>query len=139
MPFWLFKQEPDCYSYDDLERDGETVWDGVTNAAAQKHLRSTGTGDKVLFYHTGEEKAIVGVARVIGNPVPTEENPKHVVVTIGPVKKLPRPVTLAEIKADPDFAEWELVRISRLSVMPVTAAIWKKIELMAKKKVTPAV
>lgn len=139
MPFWLFKQEPDCYSYDDLERDGETVWDGVTNALAQKHLRSIGTGDKVLLYHSGDEKAIVGVMRVIGNPVPNPENEKQVLVTVGPVKRLPRPVTLAEIKADESFAEWELVRISRLSVMPVTAAIWKKIELMAKKKVTPAV
>ncbi len=134
MPFWLFKQEPDCYSFDDLERDGETVWDGVTNALAQKHMRSIGTGDKVLFYHTGDEKAIVGVMRVIGDPTPNPENEKEVQVMVGPVKRLPRPVTLAEIKADADFADWELVRISRLSVMPVSAAIWKKIELMAKKK-----
>jgi len=119
MPFWLFKQEPDCYS---------------TNALAQKHMRSIGTGDKVLFYHTGEEKAIVGIMRVIGDPTPNPENEKQVQVMVGPVKRLPRPVTLAEIKADADFADWELVRISRLSVMPVSAAIWKKIELMAKKK-----
>ena len=134
MPFWLFKQEPDCYSFDDLERDGETVWDGVTNTLAQKHMRSIGTGDKVFFYHTGDEKAIVGVMRVIGDPTPNPENEKQVHVTVGPVKRLSRPVTLAEIKADESFADWELVRISRLSVMPVSAAIWKKIELMAKKK-----
>jgi predicted RNA-binding protein with PUA-like domain len=134
MPFWLFKQEPDCYSFDDLERDGETVWDGVTNALAQKHMRSIGTGDKVLFYHTGDEKAIVGIMRVIGDPTPNPDNEKLVQVTVGPVKRLPRPVTLAEIKADESFADWELVRNSRLSVMPVTTAIWKKIELMAKKK-----
>jgi predicted RNA-binding protein with PUA-like domain len=134
MPFWLFKQEPDCYSFDDLERDGETVWDGVTNALAQKHMRSIGTGDKVLFYHTGDEKAIVGIMRVIGDPTPNPDNEKLVQVMVGPVKRLQRPVTLAEIKADESFAEWELVSNSRLSVMPVSTEIWKKIELMAKKK-----
>jgi predicted RNA-binding protein with PUA-like domain len=132
MPYWLFKQEPSEYSFDDLERDGETVWTGVSNPLAQQHLRSVGTGDKVLFYHTGDERAIVGVMRVIGDPVASEENPKHVVVTVGPIKKFKAPITLDAIKADPAFAEWELVKISRLSVMPVTTELWKKIEAMGK-------
>lgn len=132
MAFWLFKQEPSEYSFDDLDRDGETLWTGVSNPLAQQHLRAVGTGDKVLFYHTGEERAIVGVMRVIGDPVPCDDNPKHVVVTVGPVKKFKTPITLDAIKADPTFAEWELVKISRLSVMPVTAEVWKKIELLGK-------
>lgn len=132
MAFWLFKQEPSEYSFDDLDRDGDTVWTGVTNPLAQKHLRSVGTGDKVLFYHTGEERAIVGVMRVIGDPVPSEDNPKHVVVTVGPIKKLKKPITLEMIKADPAFAEWDLVKNSRLSVMPVSTEIWKLIEKMSK-------
>ena len=132
MAFWLFKQEPSEYSIDDLDRDGETLWTGVSNPLAQKHLRSVGTGDKAFFYHTGDEKAIVGVMRVIGNPVPSEVNPKHVVVTVGPVKKYRTPITLEAIKADPAFAEWELVKNSRLSVMPVTTEMWKRIDKMGK-------
>ena len=132
MAFWLFKQEPSDYSYDDLDRDGETVWTGVTNPLAQKHLRSVGTGDKAFFYYTGDDKAIVGVMRIIGDPVPSEENQKHVVVTVGPVKKYRTPITLASIKADPQFAEWDLVKNSRLSVMPVTTEIWKVIDKMGK-------
>lgn len=133
MPYWLFKQEPSEYSFDDLERDGETVWTGVSNPLAQKHLRAVGTGDKVLFYHTGDERAIVGVMRVIGDPTPSDDNPKHVVVTVGPVKKFASPIPLDAIKADPLFADWELVKMSRLSVMPVPTELWKKIEAMGKK------
>ena len=132
MAFWLFKQEPSEYSFDDLDRDGETLWDGVANPLAQQHLHAVGTGDKVFFYHTGEERAIIGVIRVIGDPVPSEENPKHVVVTVGPVKKYRTPITLEAIKANPAFAEWELVKNSRLSVMPVTTEIWKLIDKMGK-------
>ena len=132
MAFWLFKQEPSEYSFDDLDRDGETVWTGVTNPLAQKHLRAVGTGDKVFFYHTGEERAIIGVMRVIGDPVPSEENPKHVVVTVGPIKKYRTPITLDAIKADPAFTEWDLVINSRLSVMPVSTEIWKLIEKRGK-------
>ncbi|MFO0937723.1 MAG: EVE domain-containing protein [Gemmataceae bacterium] len=130
MAFWLFKQEPSEYSFDDLDRDGETVWTGVTNPLAQKHLRSVGTGDKVFFYHTGEEKAVVGVMRIIGDPTPCPDNPKHVVVTVGPIKKYRTPITLQTIKSDAAFAEWDLVKNSRLSVMPVTTEIWKKIDKM---------
>ena len=130
MAFWLFKQEPDSYSYADLERDGATTWDGVNNALAQKHLRAVKPGDKVLFYHTGDEKAIVGTMTVSEGPTLVDE--KNVAVQVKPLKRLKNPVTLAAIKADEVFAEWELVRIGRLSVMPVNAELWKKIEAMAK-------
>jgi predicted RNA-binding protein with PUA-like domain len=125
MARWLFKIEPDCYNLDAFERDGETVWDGVGNPAAKKHLRTAGVGDQVLYYHTGDEKAVVGVAEI----AEAGQEPR-----VKFVRRLANPVTLAAIKADPAFAEWELVRIPRLSVMPVPAAIWKKIEAMAKTK-----
>lgn len=130
MAYWLFKQEPDDYSYSDLERDGVATWDGVTNNAAQKNLRAVKPGDKVFFYHTGDEKAIVGTMTVSEGPALVDE--KNVVVQVKPLKRLKSPVTLAAIKADAEFAAWELVRISRLSVMPVTPEIWKKILEMAK-------
>jgi predicted RNA-binding protein with PUA-like domain len=130
MAYWLFKQEPDDYSYSDLERDGVATWDGVTNNAAQKNLRAVSPGDKVFFYHTGDEKAIVGTMTVSVGPARVDE--KNVVVQVKPLKRLKTPVTLAAIKADVEFAAWELVRISRLSVMPVTPEIWNKILEMAK-------
>ena len=125
MARWLFKIEPDCYGLDAFERDGETVWDGVANPAAKKHLRTAEVGDPVLYYHTGDEKAVVGVAEI----AEAGQEPR-----VKFVRRLSNPVSLAAIKADPAFAEWELVRIPRLSVMPVPAAVWKKIESMAKKK-----
>ena len=133
MALWLFKQEPGCYSFADLQKDGSTTWDGVANSTAQKHLRSVKKGDRVLFYHTGDDKAVVGVMQVTADPTPdpADESGKLVMVTVKPVKpvkQLKNPVTLAAIKADPSFASWELVRISRLSVMPVSEEIWKKIE-----------
>ena len=133
MARWLFKQEPDCYSFADLQKDGSTLWDGVTNALAQKHLRSIKKGDKVFFYHTGDEKAVVGIMEVIAAPEPLADDAtgKLVAVKVKPTKKLKTPVTLAAIKADEAFQEWELVRISRLSVMPVSDEIWKKIEAMS--------
>jgi predicted RNA-binding protein with PUA-like domain len=133
MAFWLFKQEPDCYSFADLQREGSTTWDGVSNALAQKHLRSVKKGDKVLFYHTGGEKAVVGVMQVTSDPTPApgDETCKQVMVTVKPLRKLKTPVTLAAIKADPAFAGWELVRMSRLSVMPVSEELWKRIEAMS--------
>lgn len=132
MALWLFKEEPDTYSFDDLVRDGSTVWSGVTNALAQKHLRAIQKGDRVLFYHTGSEKAVVGIMEVTADPTPDpdDETGKRVVVTLKPVRKLKTPVTLAAIKADKAFAQWELVRIARLSVMPVPTTIWEKIEKM---------
>ena len=130
---WLFKEEPTHYGYDDLVKDKQTVWSGVKNPLAQKHLRSVKKGDQIFYYHTGDEKAVVGIARALGDayPDPNDKNGKASVVDVSPVKKLPRPVTLAEIKADKAFAGFPLVRISRLSVMPVTAQEWARIEKMA--------
>jgi predicted RNA-binding protein with PUA-like domain len=129
---WLFKEEPDSYSFDDLARDGSTTWTGVTNALAQKHLRAIKKGDLVFFYHTGNEKAVVGVMEVTADPTPDPADPdgKRVAVTVKPLRKLKTPVTLAAIKADKAFAAWELVRQARLSVMPVPDALWAKIEKM---------
>ena len=132
MAKWLFKQEPSCYGFDDLERDGETLWDGVANPLAQKHLRSVADGDEVLFYHTGDEKAIVGIMAVVGGPEPAPGEEKKVAVRVKCVRRLAYPVTLAAIKAEPAFAEWDLVKNSRLSVMPVPAMLWKAIEKLAK-------
>jgi predicted RNA-binding protein with PUA-like domain len=133
MAFWLFKEEPEHYSFADLERDGSTTWSGVTNALAQKHLRAIQKGDRVFFYHTGNEKAVVGIMEVTADPTPdpADEAGKRVMVSVKPLRKLKNPVTLAAIKAEKAFADWELVRVARLSVMPVPAELWKKIEQMA--------
>lgn len=131
---WLVKEEPTNYSYDQFLADGRTVWSGVRNPLAQKHLRSMKKGDRVFYYHTGNEKAIVGTAKVTGAPVPDpkDKSGKLFVVELAPVKKLPRPVTLAEIKGAGTFADFPLVRLPRLSVMPVTADQWSAIEAMAR-------
>ena len=135
MARWLFKSEPDCYAYADLERDGTTLWDGVSNALARKHLRAVQPGDQVLFYHTGDEKAVVGVMTAVSGPQPDPgaDDPKAVVVQVQPSRKFATPVTLAAVKADPTFSDWELVRQPRLSVMPVTDAQWKRVEAMARR------
>lgn len=127
---WLFKEEPSCYSYAELEKDGSTWWTGVNNALARQHLRKIQVGDRVLYYQSGKEKAIVGEMRVIAGPEadPQSDDPKSVRVQVEPLKRWDRPVTLAQIKQDPLFADWELVRISRLSVMPVSAAQWQQLE-----------
>jgi predicted RNA-binding protein with PUA-like domain len=127
---WLFKEEPANYNFDALVKDKKTVWSGVKNPVAQKHLHAVQKGDRIFYYHTGNEKAIVGIAKALADayPDPNDASGKFAVVDVGPVKKLARPVTLAEIKADPSFATFALVRISRLSVMPVTDAEWKRIE-----------
>jgi predicted RNA-binding protein with PUA-like domain len=132
MARWLFKEEPDCYTFDRLEADGEASWDGVTNALALKHLRAVQPGDEVFFYATGKVKAVVGVMTVTAGPTPTADDGKLVSVTVKPVRRLAHPVPLATIKADPVFEGWELVRIARLSVMPVSAAQWKRVEELAK-------
>ena len=131
---WLLKEEPTHYSFDDLVRDGRTSWTGVKNPLAQKHLRSIAAGDRIFFYHTGTEKAVVGIARAFGAayPDPADRAGKLYAVDVEPVKKLGAPVTLAAIKADTAFASFPLVRLPRLSVMPVTEAEWKRIEAMAK-------
>jgi len=130
---WLFKEEPTHYSFDDFTRDKKTVWSGVKNPLAQKHLRSVKKGDRIFYYHTGDEKSVVGIAKALGDAYvdPADKSGKSSVVDVAPVKKLARPVTLAEIKGDKAFADFPLVRISRLSVMPVSDAEWTRIERMA--------
>ena len=132
---WLFKEEPDHYSFDNLLRDGKTVWDSVRNNLALKHLRTVKKGDLAFFYHTGNETAVVGIVKVISDPYPDpeEKDPKLVVVDVAPVEKLNRPVELAEIKSNSKFKNFELVRIPRLSVMPVPKALWNEIIKMSKK------
>lgn len=133
MALWLMKQEPDCYGYADLERDGTTTWDGVKNPLALKHLRACEVGDLVFYYHTGKEKAVVGVMEVVSvAPDPADE--KQVTLTVRAVRRLANPVTLATVKADTAFAKWELVTQARLSVMPVTQAMWDRIEKYAEGK-----
>jgi predicted RNA-binding protein with PUA-like domain len=134
MKRWLVKTEPGDYSAGDLEREGSALWDGVRNATALIHLRAFKPGDRVLIYHTGKEKALVGEAEVSAEPVPdpTDEKGKAVAPELTFRRWWPRPVKLAEIKADDAFAEFDLVRISRLSVVPVSADQWKRLEKMAK-------
>ena len=130
---WLFKEEPENYSYDDLVRDGKTTWTGVRNPLAQKHLRSVAKGDQIFFYHTGSQKSVVGVMTATGPsyPDPADKNGKLYAVDVAPVRKLKQPVTLASIKADKSFATFLLVRMSRLSVMPVSEEQWKRITSMS--------
>jgi predicted RNA-binding protein with PUA-like domain len=134
MALWLCKQEPSCYSFDDLLRDGSTVWDGIRNPMARIHLRQMKSGDRVFFYHTGKEKAVVGEMVVSADPKPDPKDETAVVVEVRPVRKLANPVTLTQIKADKSLAKWDLVRMSRLSVVPVTAAQWRRVEKMAESK-----
>ena len=138
MAQWLVKEEPEHYGYAQLERDGRTVWSGVRNPLAQKHLRSIRKGDRVFYYHTGKEKAVVATARAASDAYadPADPSGKLFAVDIVPERPLPRPVTLAEIKADRAFSTFPLVRMSRLSVMPVSDDEWKRIE--AKAETEPA-
>ena len=134
MAQWLVKEEPDHYGYAQLERDRKTVWAGVRNPLAQKHLRSIRRGDRIFYYHTGKEKSVVAVAKAATDayPDPNDASGRMFVVDIVPEKALPRPVSLAEIKADAAFASFPLVRMSRLSVMPVNDDEWKRIELISR-------
>jgi predicted RNA-binding protein with PUA-like domain len=136
MAYWLFKEEPDHYSYADLERDEAAVWDGVANPLARQNLRKVRKGDRVFYYHTGKEKAVVGemIAASDGTPEPSERDRGAVVVSVHPVRRLQQPVSLARIKADPTLAGWELVRLPRLSVMPVTEAQWQRVQELSKEK-----
>lgn len=133
MAFWIFKTEPESYSFADLVRDGGTVWDGISNNAALLHLRAARPGDQVLIYHTGDERRAVGIAEVTSAPYPDPQlnDPKLVVVDVRPLRALARPVTLAAIKADPFFADFALVRQGRLSVVPVTEEQWARLLAMA--------
>jgi predicted RNA-binding protein with PUA-like domain len=130
---WLFKEEPTHYSYDDLVRDGRTSWTGVRNPVAQKHLRSVAKDDRIFFYHTGNQKAVIGVAKAAAASYldPADKDGKLYAVDVVPVRKLKQPVTLAAIKADKSFASFALTRVPRLSVMPVTDEQWDRIEGMS--------
>jgi len=130
---WLFKTEPSVYSYQQLEKDKKTTWDGVKNNLALKNLNDIAKGDQILIYHTGDEKAAVGVARALSGayPDPSQKNPRMLVVDIEAVKPLPRPVTLAEVKTNSKLANFDLVRLSRLSIMKVSEEQWNIIETMA--------
>jgi len=132
---WLFKTEPSVYSFQQLQKDKKTMWDGVKNNLALKNLKDIKKGDEILIYHTGDEKAAVGVARALGDayPDPTQKNPRMLVVDIEAVKTLPRPVTLAEVKANKKLANFDLVRLSRLSIMKVSDEQWDVVEGMAKQ------
>ncbi len=131
--YWLLKTEPSDYSQTDLERDVRTIWDGVSNNLALKHLRNMKRGDLAFIYHTGKERALVGIAEVISDPYPDpgKNDAKLVVVDVKAKEALPQIVSLAEVKADSEFSDFPLVRISRLSVMPVTPAQWNRLLAMA--------
>jgi predicted RNA-binding protein with PUA-like domain len=130
---WLVKSEPNTYAYADLERDGRTVWDGVRNYAAAGHLKAMREGDEVLFYHSQEGLAVVGVATVARTAFPDASDPtgRFVAVELAPARALSRPVTLAAMKAEPALADMAMLRQGRLSVSPVTDAEWKTILKMA--------
>ena len=128
MAIWLLKTEPTNYSYDDLERDGETVWDGVTNNAALKNIRQIETGDLALIYHTGDERQIVGIAAVVRGFYFNPDDAKLALCDVRSSTRLARPVTLAQIKAHSQLQNWELVRQSRLSVVPVSDEQWEIVQ-----------
>jgi predicted RNA-binding protein with PUA-like domain len=132
---WLFKTEPSAYSFQQLEKDRKTIWDGVKNNLALKNLKDIKKGDQILIYHTGDEKAAVGVARALSDayPDPSKSDPKLLVVDIEAVKSLARPVTLSQIKANQKLANFDLVRLSRLSIMKVSDEQWQIIEGMTKQ------
>jgi predicted RNA-binding protein with PUA-like domain len=133
MASWLVKEEPDHYSFDDLQRDGTTLWDGVSNNLARKYLRQMKPGDRLLYYHTGKEKAVVGEAVAVSEAVPDPtDHPKGVAVRVRAVRRWPVSVSLERIKADPELRGWELVRLPRLSVMPVSEAQWQRVEQLAR-------
>jgi len=129
MSYWLLKSEPHVYSYTDLERDSQTIWDGVNNNLALKHIRTMSVGDLALIYHTGDERRAIGIAEIVSPPYidPQLDDSKRAVVDIKAVRSLKRPITLTEIKQDPNFEGFDLIRISRLSVVPVSPEHWQRI------------
>jgi predicted RNA-binding protein with PUA-like domain len=133
MP-WLFKEEPSSYSFDALVKDGGTTWTGVKNPVAQRNLRSVKKGDKVFYYHTGNEKAIVGIARASTDAYqdPADKTGRAYVVDVQPVSRLKHAVSLAALKAHPAFASHPIARVPRLSVMPISASEWQIVETLSK-------
>ena len=134
MAHWLMKSEPESYSWADLVRDGGTEWDGVRNNAARLHLKAMKTGDEAFFYHSMSDKAVVGIMRITRAAQPDPKNSDWVSVRVGPVRPLARPVTLAEIKAEPRLAKMELIRQSRLSVAPVRDEEWNVVLELARAR-----
>ena len=136
---WLFKTEPSQYSLDDLARDGRAVWDGVTNPLALKNLRQAKKGDPVLIYHTGDERKAVGLARIVKEPYPDPKrgSEKLVVVDIEFAQPLGRPVALDEMKKNPRLKGFDLLRLGRLSIVPVSDDHWQEIMKMAGRKTEP--
>jgi len=133
MAHWLLKTEPSTYSFADLVREKQTRWDGISNPVALRHLREAVVGDRVLIYPTGDEKAAVGEAEITKPAYDDPKNPKLAVVDLRAGKPLPKPVTLAQLKQDPEFADSPLVRQGRLSFVPLTDAQWKRVQALAKK------
>ncbi|MFN3776408.1 EVE domain-containing protein [Sphingomonas parapaucimobilis] len=131
MAYWLLKSEPDSYGWDDLVRDGRTEWDGVRNAGAAGHLRAMQPGDSALFYHSGKDKAAVGIATITRAAKPDGDDGRWVSVEIAPDRPLPRPVTLAAMKAEAKLAALAMLRQSRLSISPVREAEWAVLMAMA--------
>ena len=134
--YWLMKSEPDAYSWDDLVAEGEGTWDGVRNYRARNNLAAMKVGDEAFFYHSNIGKEIVGIVRIskAGLADPTDDTGTWAAVKVKPVRKLARPVTLAEIKADPGLSEIELLKLSRLSVAAITPDEWSYILALSKKK-----
>ena len=131
MAHWLMKSEPESYGWADLVRDGGTEWDGVRNNAARLHLKAMKPGDEAFLYHSMSDKAVVGIMRITREAQPDPKDKEWVSVRVEPVMPLPRPVTLAEIKAESRLAKMELIRQSRLSVAPVRDDEWQTILGMA--------
>jgi predicted RNA-binding protein with PUA-like domain len=132
---WLCKQEPSTYNIEMLQKEKKTTWDGVHNNLALKHIKNMKKGDLAFFYHSGDEKAVAGIMEIASEPYPNpkEKDPRFVVVDVKFKEKLDRPVTLGQIKSNPKFKDWELLRISRLSVMPVSSQIWSEIIRISQK------
>ncbi len=129
---WLLKTEPTSYSYQQLEKAGRATWDGVRNNLALLHLRAMKSGDQAFIYHSGAEKQVVGVVRIASAPYPdpSQDDPRLVVVDLMPLRRLKHPVTLAQVRAEPALADMPLIKFTRLSVMPVTAEQWKRLQAM---------
>jgi predicted RNA-binding protein with PUA-like domain len=128
MARWLFKEEPTSYNFVQLQKDGQTSWSGIANALALKNLRLVKKGDEIFFYHTGKEKAVVGIMQAANDAVDGEE----VSVVVKPIRLLAHPVPLSVVKTDPVLKDWELARLPRLSIMPVTTKQWQRVLALAK-------
>ncbi|HEX8526391.1 MAG TPA: EVE domain-containing protein [Allosphingosinicella sp.] len=132
MAYWLMKSEPGTYSWADLTRDGGSEWDGVRNNAARLHLRAMKAGDEAFFYHSGDERAVVGIMRIARGAAPDPKDPDWVSVAVEPVRPVEPPATLKAIKAQPELAKMELIRQSRLSVSPVREEEWAAVLKLAR-------